>query len=88
MKPGPAAYSMTIDFKRAAPMFTIGKQERPNMARTKHQFSPGPAAYRNMQCEIGKNSPRKSISHKLEDIDKAKKDKLVPGPGQYNDIPT
>ena len=57
------------------------------MARTKHQFSPGPAAYRNLSKEIGKGSPKKSISYRLDDLDKIKKDKLVPGPGQYDDVP-
>ena len=28
MKPGPGSYSQTIDFKKDAPQFSIGKQER------------------------------------------------------------
>lgn len=86
MKPGPGCYSQTIYFAKAAPMFSIGKQERPAMSRTKHQFSPGPAAYRGDKNSIGNGSPKKSISHHLADIDKNNRDKLVPGPGSYEEL--
>lgn len=72
MKPGPGQYCQTIDFKKSMPIFSIGKEDR--MGATKKNFNPGPGAYRNQSYEIGKGSPQKSISHKLKDLDKIKKD--------------
>ena len=52
------------------------------MARNKHQESPGPGAYREKSV-TGVDGPQLTMSPKYGDTFKAKKDKLVPGPGQY-----
>jgi len=80
MKPGPGRYDGTADLKKSAPNFAFGKELRPDMARTKHQWSPGPGQYKEMNV-TGADGPMLTMSPKYGDKFKEKRDKLVPGPG-------
>ena len=82
-KPGPGKYDGTTDLKKTAPIFSFGKQSRPDLARSPNQRSPGPGAYKEKEV-IGKDGPSLTMSPKYPaDQFKARNDKLVPGPGQY-----
>lgn len=82
-KPGPGRYNQTIDFKKSAPKFAFGKELRPEMSRSRQQFSPGPGTYEGKNI-TGNDGPALSMSPMYHDKFKQKRDKLVPGPGQYN----
>lgn len=82
MKPGPGLYNGNADMKRSAPNFAFGKELRPEMGRSKQQFSPGPGAYSEKKI-TGVDGPALTMSPKYFDKFKDKRDKLVPGPGQY-----
>ena len=56
LKPGPGVYDGTLDLKKSAPNFAFGKELRPDMARSKHQWSPGPGQYREKDV-VGKDGP-------------------------------
>lgn len=64
-------------------MFAFGNEQRPQLGRTKHQFSPGPGTYREKEI-TGRDGPSLTMSPMYRDKFKEKKDKLVPGPGQYD----
>lgn len=78
--PAPGAYSTVNDFRRSAPRYGFGSEKRPEIAK---KFSvPAPGTY-NAKEITGKDGPSLTMSPLYHDKFKEKRDKLVPGPGQY-----
>ena len=65
--------------KRTAPRYGFGTEQRPEIARTGKNASPGAGTYE-MKTVMGTDT-KKSMSPKLSVDYKAKNDRLVPGPG-------
>lgn len=84
-KPGPGNYNQDKDFKRTSPKFGFGSEKRPEVAKVgRNGASPGPGSYA-AQARTGAEGAKSTMSPKFPvDQFKDKRDKLVPGPGQYD----
>jgi hypothetical protein len=72
-----------VDFKKSAPRYRFGSEQRPEIAKTGKFASPAPGTY-NAKDMIGNDGPSSTMSPLYHDKFKEKRDKLVPGPGTYD----
>jgi len=73
---------MTNTLKHTAPRYGFGSEKRPEIAKTGKFATPGAGTYA-AKTVTGKDGPSVTMSPLYHDKFKEKRDKLVPGPGQY-----
>lgn len=75
-------YNQSDVLKKTAPRYGFGSERRPEIAKTGKFATPGAGTY-NSKNITGKDGPSMTMSPLYHDKFKEKRDKLVPGPGNY-----